>query len=353
MLRGDFDVDLDDDDGESTGYARLLKQYRLDDPHRNMVTPVLNIYESRYRGAGSAQFCCLRGGEKDLQKHFEAIADPNSYPSTKKTKLESIQEKVRAAVESFFKDEPRTASIRSEDCSMMYYCHHPDNVQRRGRRGRRERRGRANPDIGLKDSIARHVEGRLQKLDEFKLQNMCIYSHFYEYPQLVKNVLSWLDILIMRALQQVQTLKNTETGVLDCIALAIGTLSWLIYGWDRKITPWKGYFLSSSGKPIRDLLTRYGMVCDMPVSLLCGGVRSSFNLGNDRCVISASIQGRSFSWNMLRVCERLSALFLVQMDLSKHGKSSLIHLSTLLGETTEEQDSSHVGKMEICGASAA
>jgi len=256
--------------------AEILKPYRLADRQHCWVTPVLSIYETRFRGAANTN-CCLRGSGGNFLECLEAIASPTARANTKIKKVSQMVDKVEHSVMRYFEDEPRTPSIRAEECSMIYFCYHPVlNVRNR------LVRPRADPNEELFPLVREHISSRLEHLDNFQLHRMCIYSHFYEYPHLVKNVLPWLNILKHRAIEQINVSNRVESGVVDTLVLAVGAISWLIYGWDRKKTPWKSYFLSSSGKIVRDILKDTGMLCGLPSSLVCGGIRGSFLIGDNR-----------------------------------------------------------------------
>lgn len=115
-----------------------------------------------------------------------------------------------------------------------------------------------------------HVETRLGKLSRIRFNELLTFTHFDEYPELVRTLLIWWEILALLGLKELRNRGCCSYNLVNNMVLCVGTFVHVFFSTQRRLTKddsMAAYFRGSAGQDIRKSFKVLGM-CSLPLNLV-------------------------------------------------------------------------------------
>lgn len=156
-------------------------------------------------------------------------------------------------VTAFLRDCPDDSPIRFEDTTVVT-----------------ARTGRRDTQLLSGGRILEHVETRLGKLSKIRFNKLLTFTHFDEYPELVRTLLIWWEILALLGLKELRNRGCCSYNLVNNMVLCVGTFVHVFFSTQRRLTkddPMAAYFRGPAGQDIRKSFKVLGM-CSLPLNMV-------------------------------------------------------------------------------------
>lgn len=283
------DLDREAKDNEiRKGLFNLLLPTARDGEESSGSYPVLNIYEGVYRAAPKKKSVLRDGSGQFITMAKQITGADQTRRSTGQMKASLIRfvHQFQKEIWEWHNACPMRPVLRVEDCSMT-------RVLVEG------------PHISvdrIEQGVTMNAFSRIANMIRADLKDYLVYSRRFELEETVVNTVPVFTAMCRRGEHQLETLGRVDPSLVDHLALLIGLVQHVIFGWDRLSSAMKKYFNTSpAAKFLRDHLEKYGFICALPATFFFGGAK-----GFDSCSIDAI--GRSATWNVVNHMGMLSFL---------------------------------------------
>lgn len=132
------------------------------------------------------------------------------------------------------------------------------------------RTGRGDTQLLSGGRILGHVETRLGKLSKIRFNELLTYTHFDEYPELVRSLLIWWNILALLGHKDIRARGCCSYNLVNNMVLCVGTFVHVFFSTQRRLTkddPMAAYFRGPAGQELRKSFKVLGM-CSLPFNMV-------------------------------------------------------------------------------------
>lgn len=221
--------------------------------------PVLNIYEGVYRAAPK-KTSKLRDGSKSF---LDMAMNISGAEKGRKTSAAQKINKLTKYVNDFQKEIwewhdacPLNPALRIEDCSLTSTL----------------KEGSAISVEHVEWAVCNKALSRIKTMMNVPLKDYLIYSRRFELEETIVNTIPIFTMMCRRGEQQLKILGRADPSLVDHLALLVGLVQHVIFGWDRVCSDMKKYFMTSlAAKFLRQGLETYGFICGLPATFFFGG----------------------------------------------------------------------------------